>query len=51
MSGAGDVNGDGFDDFIVGGPGPSYNGYGQTFVVFGGSDVGASGFLDLATFA
>lgn len=36
VSNAGDVNGDGFDDFIVGGPGAlSY--VGRSYVVFGGS--------------
>lgn len=37
VSGAGDVNGDGFDDVIVGAPRAASNGYasGATFVVFG----------------
>ena len=34
MSGAGDVNGDGFDDLIVGAPGARSNG-GESYVIFG----------------
>ncbi|WP_143473853.1 Ig-like domain-containing protein [Limnohabitans sp. G3-2] len=36
VSNAGDVNGDGFDDFIVGAPG-ALNYVGRSYVVFGGS--------------
>ncbi|MEO1053473.1 MAG: putative Ig domain-containing protein [Bacteroidota bacterium] len=40
VSGAGDINGDGLDDFLVGAPyagddGPGSDGSGQTYVVFG----------------
>jgi len=37
VSGAGDVNGDGIDDFIIGATGASPNGYdsGRSYVVFG----------------
>ncbi len=50
VSDAGDVNGDGFDDLIVGAPFAAPNGFisGKTYVVFGG----AAGFpydLDLVT--
>lgn len=40
VSGAGDVNGDGFDDLIVGAPGDDPNGIssGASFVVFGKAD-------------
>ena len=40
VSSAGDVNGDGFDDLIVGAPGDDRNGYdsGASFVVFGKTD-------------
>ncbi len=36
VSSAGDINGDGFDDIIIGAPGYAYpKGYGSSFVVFG----------------
>ncbi|MBD2587774.1 FG-GAP repeat protein [Synechococcus elongatus FACHB-1061] len=49
VSGAGDVNGDGFDDFIIGASGADPNGSasGQSYVVFG-SDQGFSAALNLA---
>ncbi len=48
VSGAGDVNGDNFDDLIIGNT--SANGYaGQSYVVFGGQGVGSGGVLDLST--
>ncbi len=47
VSGAGDVNGDGFDDLIVGAPGASPNGdfSGSSYVIFGSSN-----FRDIVTF-
>ncbi|MBP6056954.1 MAG: FG-GAP repeat protein [Nitrosomonas sp.] len=49
VSGAGDVNGDGFDDLIIGADGadnPSGNhtpsGFGSSYVIFGRSDFGGS---------
>jgi Bacterial Ig domain/FG-GAP-like repeat/FG-GAP repeat len=48
VSAAGDVNGDGFADIIVGAP-DSDLGAGRAYVVFGGATVGASGTLDLST--
>jgi len=45
VSGAGDVNGDGFDDVIIGAPG---FGRGESYVVFGNSS-GFSASLDLST--
>lgn len=51
VSGAGDVNGDGFDDLIIGAPGADPNDVanaGESYVVFGGPNVGSSGSLELA---
>jgi len=52
VSGAGDVNGDGFNDLIIGAPRASRNGnslVGETYVVFGGSGVGTGGALELSS--
>jgi hypothetical protein len=50
VSGAGDINGDGFDDLIIGVPGAYFYGsYGASYVVFGGSTLGASGNFKLAS--
>ena len=43
VSDAGDVNGDGFDDLIVG------SNDGAAFVIFGGSNIGGSGVFDKTT--
>ena len=50
VSGAGDVNGDGFDDLIVGAYRAAPNGYssGESYVVFG-SDAGFSAALELSS--
>ena len=51
VSGAGDVNGDGIDDLIIGAPGADPNGRdyaGASYVVFG-SDQGLPATIDLAT--
>lgn len=37
VAGAGDINGDGFDDMIIGAPGAK-GGAGESYVVFGGAD-------------
>ena len=49
VSGAGDVNGDGFDDILIGAwaAGPHGSGSGQSYVVYGGSAMPAS--VELAT--
>ncbi len=45
VSNAGDINGDGFDDLIVGAPGADPNGIysGSSYVIFGRSDFGGGG--------
>ncbi len=51
VSNAGDVNGDGIDDLIIGAGGadPNGNSYaGESYVIFGGANVGQSGSLELS---
>ena len=51
VSGAGDINGDGVDDVIIGAEFADPNGVeyaGESYVVFGGSEVGSSGSLNLS---
>ena len=44
VSGAGDINGDGFDDLIIGAPGADPNGRdsGSSYIIFGRSDFGGT---------
>ncbi|MHC0061785.1 Ig-like domain-containing protein [Nostoc sp. UIC 10890] len=52
VSNAGDINGDGIDDLIIGADGADPNGNiyaGESYVVFGGSSVGSTGSLNLSS--
>ena len=51
VSNAGDINGDGIDDLIIGAPAADPNGSasGESYVVYGGSNVGNSGEFELAS--
>ena len=53
VSSAGDVNGDGYDDLIIGAPTADPNGdrnAGETYIVYGGANApGTGGVLDLST--
>ena len=48
VSGAGDFNGDGISDFIIGAPyaDPSGNNEGRAYLIFGASNVGAGGTIE-----
>ncbi|MEH2433433.1 MAG: hypothetical protein V7K25_04130, partial [Nostoc sp.] len=51
VSNAGDINADGIDDLIIGAENASPNGNfraGQSYVVFGGKNIGSSGSLNLS---
>ncbi|MGF2040133.1 MAG: beta strand repeat-containing protein [Nostoc sp. CmiVER01] len=51
VSNAGDINNDGIDDLIIGARGASPNGNslaGQSYIVFGGGNLGSSGILNLS---
>ncbi len=49
VSTAGDVNGDGFDDLIIGADGSDPNGYesGSSYILFGRSDFGGGGLSEI----
>ena len=52
VSNAGDVNGDGFDDLIIGASGAGPNGIddaGESYVVFGSASLGFTGSFDLSS--
>ncbi|MDZ8110074.1 MAG: hypothetical protein RM338_31375 [Nostoc sp. DedQUE12a] len=52
VSNAGDINNDGVDDLIIGAPSASANGNsgaGQSYVIFGGTNVGVGGSFDLSS--
>ena len=51
VSSAGDINGDGFDDLILGADGADPNGdtfAGETYVVFGDTGIGSGGVIELS---
>ena len=48
ISNAGDINGDGIDDLIIGTP-SAYSRIGKSYVIFGGVSVGKSGSLELSS--
>lgn len=50
VSGAGDINGDGVSDLIIGAKFANPNGLneGQSYVMFGGADAGSSGVVELS---
>ncbi|MEH2246169.1 beta strand repeat-containing protein [Nostoc sp.] len=49
VSSAGDINGDGIDDLIIGAPDASPNGEisGQSYVIFGGKNIGSGSTINL----
>nr|MDZ8049732.1 hypothetical protein [Nostoc sp. DedQUE02] len=49
VSSAGDINGDGFDDLIIGADGADPNGEnsGQSYVIFGGKNIGSDSIINL----
>ncbi|MDZ7949894.1 hypothetical protein [Nostoc sp. DedQUE09] len=52
VTNAGDINNDGIDDLIIGAPGAKRNGknaVGQSYVVFGGTNLGSGGSLNLSS--
>ena len=52
VSKAGDFNGDGFDDLMIGAPAADpneQNNAGRSYIVYGGANVGSDGNLDLAS--
>ena len=48
VSSAGDFNGDGLDDLIIGATSNIVDGAGESYVVFGDTDVGSAGSLELS---
>jgi len=48
VSTAGDINGDGVDDLLIGAPGEVDGGPGRSYVVFGGAGVGSGGNINLS---
>ncbi len=46
LSSAGDINGDGYNDFIIGAPGENGSGIGEAYIVFGRNNLSWSGLIN-----
>lgn len=49
LSAAGDVNGDGYVDLLIGAPSWVSTGFGRSYVVFGGPSIGSEGLVSLSS--
>ena len=49
LEGVGDINNDGYEDFLLGAPNLPGFSSGEAFIIFGGPNVGSTGSIDLTT--